>query len=100
MTEIIEGKGNGGRGGNGVGRREKVGKEKRKRQDLSGERGAHYHHQRSLWPMAPTDHITSCSCLSTGHTLLYWQGVGLLSVNSKFILEKTWRSAYVEGARF
>lgn len=38
VTEIIEGKGNGGRGGNGVGRREKVVKEKRKRQDLSGER--------------------------------------------------------------
>lgn len=39
MTEIVEGKGNRGRGGNGVGRREKVGKKKRKRGRPSVERG-------------------------------------------------------------
>ena len=68
------------------------GQEKGEQQGLSGEKGAG--HQGSLWPTAPTGHVTAFGCLSTGPMLLYWQGVGLVSFHpSKLILEMTGRDA-------
>ena len=68
------------------------GQENGEQQGLSGEKGAG--HQGSLWPTAPTGHVTGFGCLPTGPMLLYWQGVGLFFFHpSKLILEMTGRDA-------
>lgn len=71
------------------------GQEKEEQQGLGGEKGAG--HQGSLWPTAPTGHVTGFGCLPTGPMLLYWRGgVGLVSFNPlKLILEMTGRDARV-----